>query len=121
MEYNTYNALKDLIDQIKITNEKILSLELKMFNLECKLLDIESKVDKVIDITDGVSSSFKDMNFNPDDLKGILQSFGLNMNTQGIAGAPAEQQLAETLQVFRSRLGDLTSKLTNISHGNEKS
>jgi len=108
MEYNTYQAIIDLVNQMKITNETIQALEVKFFNFEAKLCDIDDKLTKVLETTEGVSSTFSDMNVTPEQVQGILSSFGMT----GQAGG---SDLVESLQSFRSRLGDLSSKLSQIS------
>lgn len=108
MEYSTYDVLIDLIQELKKMNEKVEGLELKFFNFESKLLDLDDKVDKILDITDGVSSSFGQMNVSPEQVQGVLNSFGL-------AGQQGGTELVDTLMTFKSRLGELSSKLSEIS------
>lgn len=106
MEYGTYEVLLDLVTQFKLTNEKLESFE-------SKLSDLDAKVSKVLEITEGVSSSFGDMNISPEQVQGVLSSFGLT----GQAGG---SELVGTLQTFRSKLGELSSKLSQISQETEK-
>ena len=106
MEYGTYEVLLDLVTQFKLTNEKLESFE-------SKLSDLDTKVSKVLEITEGVSSSFGDMNISPEQVQGVLNSFGLT----GQAGG---SELVGTLQTFRSKLGELSSKLSQISQETEK-
>jgi hypothetical protein len=108
MEYNTYDVLIDLVQEIKKLNEKLESLELKFFHFESKLLDVESKTDRILDITDGVSSSFGQMNVSPEQVQDVLNSFGL-------VGQQGGSEFVDTLMTFKSRLGELSSKLSEIS------
>jgi hypothetical protein len=108
MEYNTYQAILDLVNQMKMTNEKLQALEVKFFSFEAKLCDLDDKLSRVLETTEGVSSTFSDMNVTPEQVQGILSSFGMT----GQAGG---SDLVESLQSFRSRLGDLSSKLSQIS------
>lgn len=113
MEYNTYEVFLDLISQLKLMNEKMESLEVKFFHFEAKLCDLDEKVSKVLEITEGVSSSFGDMKISPEQVEGILGSFGLTGQSGGT-------ELVGTLQNFRSKLGELSSKLSQISQETEK-
>ena len=113
MEYGTYEVLTDLIKELKLTNEKIESLEVKFFHFESKLCDVDEKVTKIVEATEGISSSFGEMNISPDQVQGVLNSFGLSGQSGG-------QELVDTLQVFRSKLGELSGKLSQISHEVEK-
>lgn len=113
MEYGTYEVLLDLIAQLKLTNDKLESLEVKFFHFESKLCDLDEKIGKILEITEGVSSSFGDMSISPEQVQGVLNSFGLT----GQAGG---SELVGTLQSFRSKLGDLSARLSQISQESEK-
>lgn len=113
MEYSTYEALIQMTNQLKLTNEKLESLEIKFFHFESKLCDLDDKLSRVLDATEGVSSSLGDMGVTPDQVQGILNSFGLT----GQAGG---SELVNTLQSFRSRLTDISSKLSEISQEPQK-
>jgi phage-related minor tail protein len=113
MEYNTYEAILELITQLKLMNQKMESLESKFFHFESKISNLDEKVSKVLEMTEGVSSSFEDMNISPEQVQGVLDSFGLT----GQAGG---SELVGTLQTFRSKLGELSTKLSQISQETEK-
>lgn len=113
MEYNVVDAIRDLVTQLRLTNEKLESLEVKFFHFEAKLCDIDDKVSKVLDITDGVSTSFGNMNVTPDQVQTMLKSFGLTGNSGGT-------ELVESLQTFRSKLNAISAKLSEISVESDK-
>jgi len=113
MEYNTYEVFLDLIAQLKLMNQKMDSIENRFVHFESKISELDEKLLKVLEITEGVSSSFGDMNISPEQVQGVLNSFGLT----GQAGG---SELVGTLQTFRSKLGELSSKLSQISNETEK-
>jgi hypothetical protein len=116
MEYSTYDALMDVVKEMKKINERLSALELKFFYFESKIVDVDDKLSKVIDITEGVSSSFGDMNITPDQVQNMLQSFGLSGQAPAFDGG----ELVDTLQSFRLKLGELSGKLSQISTETEK-
>jgi hypothetical protein len=119
MEYNVYEALLDLVSQLKLTNQKIESLEVKFFSFESKICDLDDKLSKVLDITEGVSTSFDGMNISPEQVQNMLSSFGLNSQS-GSMFESGGLELVDTLKTFRSKLGELSTKLSDISSETEK-
>jgi len=113
MEYNTYQVFLDLVAQLKLMNEKMESLEFKFFQFESKVCDLDDKVSRVLEATEGISSSFGDMKITPEQVEGVFGSLGLT----GQAGG---SELVDTLHIFRSKLGELSSKLSKISDETEK-
>ena len=99
--------------QLRLSNEKLEALEVLFCRFESKPSGLDDKLGRVLEITEGVSSSFGEMNISPEQVQGVLNSFGLT----GQAGG---SELVGTLQTFRSKLGDLSARLSQISQESEK-